>query len=269
MGHAQWIVDYIRSLLSVLLTPGLNDEIDRTCRERLSIASSVGSIGFSRYVQFDKPRGLPDLTLLTVWVPPLYTAQLQCRIIGASLPTYPQLTRCPSSRFLGYMGLWLVRSSVRSYLAYAHIGSEFSEDYNAVVAFYATSLAPAVGPSYQPPSLPFLARCWLESPSKHSTSHAHSRFSIVPAQTRYEMGLASSLMLEFLGCPTKKPTSWWKNGSTIVRFSLCNRSSGYIIWAVSVPCLQPDADREAMRAGLALFLCGYIASEKYTLFSAR
>jgi len=49
-----------------------------------------------------------------------------------------------------------------------------------------------------------------------------------------------------------------------------------LIWVVyyftrrpPVPCLQPSADRETMHAALALFLCGHLASEKYSLLSTR
>jgi len=39
-------------------------------------------------------------------------------------------------------------------------------------------------------------------------------------------------------------------------------------WQHHLPCLQPTADRESISAALALFLCGYIAAEKYSLLPA-
>src|SRR6202035_5833312 len=44
---------------------------------------------------------------------------------------------------------------------------ELSDNCNTVMAFYATSLSAAVGPSYQAPSLVFLAKRWFDASSKH------------------------------------------------------------------------------------------------------
>lgn len=41
----------IRHVLSALLTPGLNDDIDMICRNRLSISESCGSPGVARYAE--------------------------------------------------------------------------------------------------------------------------------------------------------------------------------------------------------------------------
>jgi len=41
-----------------------------------------------------------------------------------------------------------------------------------------------------------------------------------------------------------------------------------IIFTV-VPCLQPDAEKELMPAAMSLFICGYMAAEKYSLLSTR
>ena len=46
--------------------------------------------------------------------------------------------------------------------------TELSEAANTVMTFYATSLASAVGPSYQPPSLLFLAQRWFDGSSESS-----------------------------------------------------------------------------------------------------
>ena len=38
----------LRGVLGVLLTPGLNEDIDRVCRERLGICPAQGVLGFCR-----------------------------------------------------------------------------------------------------------------------------------------------------------------------------------------------------------------------------
>lgn len=43
-------LDQIKLVLSFLVTPGLNDDIDDICRMKLKIPSSSLSVGFSRYV---------------------------------------------------------------------------------------------------------------------------------------------------------------------------------------------------------------------------
>ena len=42
-----------------------------------------------------------------------------------------------------------------------------------------------------------------------------------------------------------------------------------LILASPVPSLQPAAERESLTAALSLFICGCIASEKYSLLSTR
>jgi hypothetical protein len=44
--------------------------------------------------------------------------------------------------------------------------AELSNDCNTVIAFYATSLASAVGPTYQPPNLVYLAKRWFDACSE-------------------------------------------------------------------------------------------------------
>jgi hypothetical protein len=43
-------VDQLKLVLSVLLTPGLNDSIDDICRTKLRIPTSSALLGYSRYV---------------------------------------------------------------------------------------------------------------------------------------------------------------------------------------------------------------------------
>ena len=42
----------VRQVLSVLWTPGLNDDIDLICRNKLSISESCGSPGIAGYAEF-------------------------------------------------------------------------------------------------------------------------------------------------------------------------------------------------------------------------
>ncbi len=46
-------------------------------------------------------------------------------------------------------------------------------------------------------------------------------------------------------------------------------SNFLVLTGIQVPCLQPTADRESLRAALSLFICGYLAAEKYSLFLTR
>jgi hypothetical protein len=45
----QSILNQLRVVLSILLTPSINEDIDDICTEKLGIAASCGSLGFSRW----------------------------------------------------------------------------------------------------------------------------------------------------------------------------------------------------------------------------
>ena len=143
------------------------------------------------------------------------------------------------------------------------------DDCNSVIAFYATSLAQFVGPSYRPPSLAFLARCWLESSSRKSSWSPLLCSNI--AHCSDELRQASRVLIDARITRLSDEEAnlladrWQHYRSSL---SLAFKPFDLLVSFV-VPCLQPDAERESTRAALALFLCGYIATEKYSLFSTR
>jgi hypothetical protein len=57
----------------------------------------------------------------------------------------------------------------------------------------------------------------------------------------------------------------WQHDRTIYVYV----ASIILIVSFTVPCLQPDAQKELMPAAMSLFLCGYLAAEKYSLLSTR
>ncbi|KZP13950.1 WD40 repeat-like protein [Athelia psychrophila] len=108
---------------------------------------------------------------------------------------------------------------------------ELLTDCNTVIAFYATSLPQTVGTSYKSPSLSFLARNWFEASS--------------------ELRQAARVLFD----------------AGVVRLSDDESTVLAEHWQHDLPCLQPDAEKELMPAAMALFICGYIAAEKYSLLS--
>ncbi|KAK7061717.1 WD-repeats-region domain-containing protein [Favolaschia claudopus] len=110
---------------------------------------------------------------------------------------------------------------------------ELAEAASTVVAFYATSLAGVVGPLYQPPSLTYLARRWFDSSN--------------------ELRQASRLLFD----------------ASVARLSDGEANALAEHWQHHLPCLQSTTDRELLPAALALFLCGQIAIEKYSLMSSN
>ncbi|EIW81457.1 hypothetical protein CONPUDRAFT_124586 [Coniophora puteana RWD-64-598 SS2] len=107
-----------------------------------------------------------------------------------------------------------------------------TDDCQTVITFYATSLGSTLGICFQPPDLVYLARTWFES--SHDIRHA-ARILVDAGVVR--MSDEESVML-------------------------CDR------WQHHLPWLQPDAYKESELAALALFICGSIAVEKYSLLSA-
>ncbi|KAF7290909.1 WD-REPEATS-REGION domain-containing protein [Mycena chlorophos] len=108
---------------------------------------------------------------------------------------------------------------------------ELAEPATAVVAFYATSLSTSVGTFYRPPSVVYLARRWFDSSN--------------------EVRQAARLLFD----------------ATISRLSDEETIQLTDHWQHYLPCLQSTADRESLPSALALFLCGHVAAEKYSLLS--
>ncbi|KAJ7626280.1 hypothetical protein DFH06DRAFT_737359 [Mycena polygramma] len=191
-------LDRLRLVLSTLLTPGLNTDMDALCREKLGIPISTVHVGFSSH--------------------------------GASCLYNVNRARDP----------WTISGDVSAARALSitvilralGLFDELAETASAVVAFYATSLAGVVGPLYQPPSLTYLARRWFDSSN--------------------ELRQAARLLFD----------------ASVARLPDDETNTIAEHWQHHLPCLQSTADRESLPAALALFLCGHIAAEKYSLISS-
>ncbi|KAG6864820.1 hypothetical protein C0991_006941 [Blastosporella zonata] len=124
-------LERLRSVLSALLTPGLNHDIDQICLEKLGIRPVQASVGFS-----------------SNGVAALYRR------------SDPRESWCLSSDVSAARAL-----SIAVMLGALSVFEEFMEGANTVTIFYATSLASAVGAKYQPPSLVYLALRWFDGSS--------------------------------------------------------------------------------------------------------
>ncbi|KAJ6554909.1 hypothetical protein DFH09DRAFT_1493798 [Mycena vulgaris] len=194
-------LDQLRLILSTFLTPGLNPDMDALCQEKLGLSLSTVHVGFSS-------RGSSCL----------YNA-------NRSRDPWTISGDVSAARAL----------SITAILRALSLFDELAESASAVVAFYATSLAPVVGPLYRPPSLTYLARRWFDS----------SRLD--------ELRQAARILFE----------------ASVARLPDDETNSIAEHWQHHLPCLQSTADRESLPAALALFLCGHIAAEKYSLISSN
>ncbi|KAF9468708.1 hypothetical protein BDZ94DRAFT_1304460 [Collybia nuda] len=192
-------LEKLRYLLSALLTPGLNEDIDVICSDRLHIQNSTASVGFA-----------------------------SCGAVTLYNGSRPQDPWCISGDVSAARAL-----SITVVLSALSLFEEHMEGANTVTIFYATSLASSVGPWYQPPSLVFLAQRWFDGSNEVRQA----------ARTLFDYAVA---------CLTDEEAN-----------AIAEQ------WQHHLPCLQPTANRECMHAALALFLCGYLASEKYSLLSAN
>ncbi|KAG7444190.1 uncharacterized protein BT62DRAFT_988008 [Guyanagaster necrorhizus] len=186
------------SLLSVLLTPGLNKDTDEICRDHLGIGTSLARPGSSSH-------------------------GFTC-IYRSNHPSDPW---CISSEVSAARAL-----SITVTLRALGLFEELTDFANTVIAFYATSLPFIIGPNYKPHSLSYLARQWF------NTSH--------------EVRQSSRLLFD----------------AAVVRLSDEEANAVAEQWQHHLPCLQPTADRESIQAALSLFICGYLAAEKYSLFAS-
>ncbi|KAK0201531.1 hypothetical protein DFS33DRAFT_1348146 [Desarmillaria ectypa] len=186
------------SLLSLLLTPGLNKDTDEICRDHLGIVTSLAHPGFSSHG---------------------FTS-----IYRSSHPSDPW---CISGEVSAARAL-----SITVTLRALGLFEELTDFANAVIAFYATSLPLIIGPNYKPHSLSYLARQWFD------TSH--------------EVRQSCRLLFD----------------AAVVRLSDEEANAVAEQWQHHLPCLQPTADRESTQAALSLFICGYLAAEKYSLFAS-
>ncbi|OCH87320.1 hypothetical protein OBBRIDRAFT_889871 [Obba rivulosa] len=103
------------------------------------------------------------------------------------------------------------------------------DDANTVTGFYAGSLGESLGPLYTPPSLPLLARTWLFSTVSELRQAARVLFDVG--------------VIKLSDTETMELVEHWQD-------QLPSRRSH---------------DVESIRSATALFICGFVAVEKYTL----
>lgn len=111
------------------------------------------------------------------------------------------------------------------------LAEELSHDCQTVITFYSTSLAHVVGVSYQAPDVAYLATQWFDSSNDVRQA----------AKALFDAG--------------------------IVRLSDEESIALVDAWQHHLPCLQPSIEKESAKSSLALFICGYMAAEKYSLLS--
>ncbi|KAH7909671.1 WD40-repeat-containing domain protein [Hygrophoropsis aurantiaca] len=187
----------LRAVLSILLTPGLNDDIDNTCHEQLGLEFSSATVGYTR----------ASSTVLF------------------NLET-PRDAWCISGEISGARALALT-----AILKTLSLHEEVHDDCQTVITFYATSLADVVGSSYMPPDLVYLAQRWFDSSN--------------------EIRQAARILFD----------------AGVVRLPDEESIALVDAWQHYLPCLQPTVDKDSTQAALALFLCGYMTGEKYSLMS--
>ncbi|EKM49792.1 uncharacterized protein PHACADRAFT_265486 [Phanerochaete carnosa HHB-10118-sp] len=183
----------LTALLSMLLTFGVNDEIDRVCRESLGVRPSTGGVGVSRHGSAT-----------------VFTGNAQ-------------------------QAAWAVSSLVSatratSIMTVLNVLSQQFDDAHTVSAFYAASLAHVINSPYKAPNLAWLARTWLHSSAVEMRNSAWLRFDV---------GIARLLDEEILEVVDG--------------------------WQRCLPSLQSDSLKDSTRSAQALFICGNVAIEKYSL----
>ncbi|EGN97892.1 hypothetical protein SERLA73DRAFT_55174 [Serpula lacrymans var. lacrymans S7.3] len=190
-------ITQLRAILSIVLTPGLSHDVDEICEIKLGIQPSSGFAGYGCYSSTS-----------------LFHQE------------NPRDAWCISPKISAARALVLV-----ALLKALALREELYEDCQTVITFYSTSLAQAVGTSFQPPDISFLSRQWFESSN--------------------EIKQAARLLFD----------------AGVTRLSDEENMSLVDAWQHHLPCLQPTADKESARAALALFVCGFMAIEKYSLMS--
>ncbi|KAG2359683.1 hypothetical protein BDR07DRAFT_1487951 [Suillus spraguei] len=187
----------LRAVLSVLLTPGLSPDIDEICENRLGTNPSPSMVGFASALA----------TTIYHHDHPIHVWSMSAKV--------------SADRVL----------AIVSVLKTLSLSEELSHDCQTVITFYCTSLAHAVGASYQAPDVAYLATQWFDSSNDIRQA----------AKALFDAG--------------------------IVRLSDEESIALVDAWQHHLPCLQPSIEKESARSSLALFICGYMAAEKYSLLS--
>ncbi|KAF8631069.1 hypothetical protein AX15_002671 [Amanita polypyramis BW_CC] len=189
-------LDQIRLLLSFLLTPGLNSDIDDICRTRLNIPSSSASVGFS---------SLDTSTLYR------YKNSRDAWCISGDIS---------AARIV----------AIVTVLRTLSLFEEYMDSAKTVSTFYVTSLTGCVGPKYQSPDLPFLAQLWFKS---------------------FELRQSCRTVFD----------------ASVVKLSDDEANILLEEWQYQLPSLHTSANKELTSSPLALYLCGYLSVEKYSIMS--
>ena len=144
---------------------------------------------------------------------------------------------------------------------------DVSDDCQTVMTFYATSLQSVVGPHFKAPDVVYLARQWLDASSTLFSALRHCGVLM------FGYRRVASCGEDLVRCRRGQVFRRGKlcTGGRLATSSSVTRPVTTIVvltW-VKVPCLQPSADQDSKQSGLALFLCGYMTIEKYSLLSTR
>lgn len=145
--------------------------------------------------------------------------------------------------------------------------TEHTEVANSVINFYTTSLSKYVGEAYQPPSLSYLANLWFQGSSELIRIILTSYISLTDPQTNYGKLSVLYLMQAYPLCQMRKPFQLSSTGNIMVRAFILITFSELRAFLLA-PCLQLPSERESLTAALSLFVCGFIAAEKYSFISA-
>ena len=123
-----------------------------------------------------------------------------------------------------------------------------------------------MGTSYQAPDVAYLATKWFNSSSESSTIVKGAQiqpFNLADdvrqaAKTLFDAGIVRLSDEESIALVD----AWQHHCKLSDIISFHNSSDIHI-----VPCLQPSIEKESSKSSLALFICGYMAAEKYSLLS--
>ncbi|TFK73197.1 WD40 repeat-like protein [Pluteus cervinus] len=111
--------------------------------------------------------------------------------------------------------------------------ADYTESATKLVSFYSGLSETVVGPTFHAPSLVYLARRWFVSSNE------------IRSAARVVFDNAVTLLSDV-------------DVSTLTEE-----------WQLHLPCLQTGAESDSQTAALALFICGYIAAERYSLLPSN
>ncbi|KAI0076735.1 WD40 repeat-like protein [Panus rudis PR-1116 ss-1] len=192
-------LEELRTILAVVMVRGIDENIDRICEELIGTKPPNLTGGMS----------IADTTVLfsvssvkDVWSISSAATAIRALAIISILQTMLQCDASPQ----------LV---------------------DTVVTFYSSALGETVGPSFKTPSLPLLARVWIQT-TAHALRHA--------SQILFEAGVAR----------------------------LSDEEIVHLIqeWQNKLPSLQSASSVQSSVSATALLICGHIASHRYALLAS-